>query len=159
MSKPASVTAFITRIFIIGLTFALFLEQVRAGLLLNHADDAGVTGAFTLTFLVNLLAPALFLFALWAASGIFIRINRGDSFSTAVVNGLKVIGACLMLGAFVLVILQPSLLHLQGNGFTSMAGASFDLGITNLTLSLIGLLLVLVANRGEKLMSELNQFV
>jgi hypothetical protein len=75
------------------------------------------------------------------------------------VRGLKEIGFNLMLGAFAAIVVQPSLIFLIGNGFREMRGVRFDLTIENLTLALVGLVLVLLARQGQTLKSKLDQFV
>jgi hypothetical protein len=113
----------------------------------------------TPVYWVSLLAPAFFLAALWAASDAFVRMERGDAFGPAMVRGLREIGACLMLGAFAATVVQPSLIFLIGNGFREMRGVRFDVNVENLTLALVGLVLVLLAREGQKLRTTLDQIV
>ena len=64
-----------------------------------------------------------------------------------------------MLGAFAAAVVQPSLIFLIGNGFLEMRGAKFNLDVENPTLTLVGLLLILLARKGQTLQSKLDEFV
>jgi len=159
MPQPRrSATALLTRVATLCLGLSLFFDQAGAphGLLAEAQNGPAMT---TANYWISLLAPVFFLGALWAASGIFARIDRGDAFGPAMVRGLKEIGACLMVGAWCAVILQPSLIYLIGNGFRQMRGVRLDLSVENLTFGLVGLLLILLARQGQKLKSQLDQFV
>jgi hypothetical protein len=159
MRKPTLPTAAVlTRVVAVGLGLALFFEQAGARQLL-HLD--GVSGPVMLTpvFWVSLLAPAFFLAALWSASDVFVRMDRGDDFGPAMVCGLKQIGFNLMLGAFAAIVAQPSLIFLIGNGFREMRGVRFNLDVENITLALVGLVLIVLARQGQKLKTTLDQFV
>lgn len=150
--------ALLIRVVTVGLGAAFFLKQAGGQALFTSAAARGALLASPADW-IGLLAPACFLFALWAASNVFVRIGRGDSFGPAVVRGLREIGAGLMLGAFALIVLQPSLVHLIGNGFLEMRGVEFGYSVESLTLALIGLVLILLARQGEQLRSSLDQFV
>jgi hypothetical protein len=157
--KPTfSIAALVTRIVIVGLGLALFFEQAGA-LHLLHLDRSDGRVMMSPVFWVSLLAPVFFLSALWAASDVFVRLDRGDTFGPAIVRGLREIGGALMLGAFAAIVVQPSLVFLIGNGFREMRGVRFNLDVENLTLALVGLLLMLLARQGQKLKSKLDQFV
>ena len=159
MSRPRlPVSAILTRIVIIGLGLALFFEQAGARQLL-HLEGAEGRVMMTPIYWISLLAPVFYLAALWAASEVLARMNRGDAFGPAMVRGLKEIGGCLMIGAFAAIVVQPSLIHLFGNGFLEMRGVRFNLGVETMTLALVGLVLVLLARQGQKLKSNLDQFV
>jgi hypothetical protein len=105
------------------------------------------------------IAPFCFLFALLSAANALARIKDDAGFNASVVRALYEIGWSLMLGAFALIVVQPALVYLIGNGFTEMRGASFDFGIQNLTLLVIGALLVALAQRGKAMQSHLDEFV
>jgi hypothetical protein len=159
MSKPAlPIAALLTRIVVVGLGLALFFEQAGARQLL-HLDGSDGRVMMTPVYWVSLLAPAFFLRALWVASDAFVRMDRGDAFGPAMVRGLKEIGGNLMLGALAAIVAQPSLIFLIGNGFREMRGVRFNLDVENLTLALVGLVLILLARQGQKLKSKLDQFV
>jgi hypothetical protein len=158
MRRALPVTAILTRLAVFGFGLALFFEQAGAPQLL-HLEDAGAGVMLTPVYWVSLLAPLFFLGALWAASETLVRIDRGDAFGPAMVRGIREIGACLMIGAFAAVVVQPSLIGLIGNGFTEMRGVRFDLTVENLTLASIGLLMVLIARQGQQLKSTLDEFV
>lgn len=159
MLKPAlPISAMLTRAVALGLALALFFEQAGARQLL-HLDPAQGRIMTTPAYWVSLMAPAFFLAALWAASDAFVSLDRGDAFGPAVVCALRNIGGCLMLGAFAAIVAQPSLIVLFDNGFRDMRGVRFNLGIENLTLALVGLLLILLARQGQKLKYQLDQFV
>ena len=152
------VAALVTRAAALVLGLALFFEQAGARQLL-HLDGSDGRIMTTPAYWVSLVAPAFFLWGLWAASDVFVRLNRGEAFGPAMVCGLKNIGACLMLGSFSAMVVQPSLKFLIANGFSSMSGARFDLDVENVTLALIGLVLVVLAREGGQLQSKLDEFV
>ena len=159
MSKPTlPIAAILTRIAIIALGLALFFEQA-GGRQLLHLDGAGGPVAMTPVYWARLLAPAFFLWALWAASAVSLRIDRGVAFGPAMVRGLKQIGGALMLGAFATIVVQPSVAHLVGNGFREMRGVKFDYTVENVTLALGGLMLMLLARKGQQLKATLEEFV
>ncbi len=150
--------AVLTRVFTLGLGLALFFEQAGARQLL-HLDGANGLGLMTPVYWVSLLAPVFFLGALWAASGVFVRIDRGEDFAPAVVSGLREIGTLLMLGAFAAIVVQPSLIFLMANGFTAMRGVRFALNVENVTLAVMGLVLLTLARQGRALRAKLDGFV
>jgi hypothetical protein len=158
MPRPAlPVAALVTRIVITGLGLALFFEQ--AGV--REWRALGGSGRLEMRYVagwVDLLAPAFFLWALWAASDVFVRMDRGEAFAPAMVMGLKQIGGGLMLGAFCAIVAQPSLIFLIGNGFREMRGVRFALNVENLTLASVGLVLILLARQGRGLKSKLDGF-
>lgn len=159
MRKPSlPVAAVLTRLVVLGVGLALFFDQTGARQLLQlGGSDGGVM--MTPVYWVSLVAPVFFLAALWAASNVLVRIDRGDAFGPAMVRGLKEIGGSLMLGAFAAIVVQPSLIFLIGNGFREMRGVRFNLDVENLTLVLVGLVLILLARQGQNLKSKLDQFV
>ncbi len=142
------VAALVTRTAVLALGLALFFEQAGARHLLHLEGFAGPV-MMTPVYWISMVAPVFFLAALWAASDAFVRIGR-ESFGPAVLRPLKEMGACLMLGAWAAAVLQPSLTFLIGNGFREMRGVRFDLTVENLTLALIGLVLLLLAHEGQK---------
>lgn len=150
--------ALLTRIVVLGLGLALFFERAGARQLL-HLDGSNAGVMMTPVYWVSLLAPIFFLTALWAASDVFARIDGGDAFGPAMVRGLREIGGCLMLGAFAAIVVQPSLIFLIANGFHEMRGVKFDLDIENVTLALVGFVLILLARQGQQLKSKLDEFV
>jgi hypothetical protein len=159
MSKPAlPVAALVTRILIVALGCALFFEQTAARRLLHLVGSTG-PAMMTPVYWVSLLAPAFFLWALWAASNVLVRMDRGDAFGPAMVRGLREIGGSLMLGAFCTIVVQPSLIFLIGNGFREMRGVTFNIDLENVTLALVGLVLILLARQGQRLKSNLEEFV
>jgi hypothetical protein len=143
---------------VVGLGLALFFEQAGARQLLN-LDGSGGRLEMSPVYWVSLIAPAFFLRALWVASDAIVRMDRGDAFGPALVRGLAEIGGNLMLGAFAAVVVQPSLIFLIGNGFREMRGVKFNLDVENLTLALVGLVLILLARQGQQLRSKLDEFV
>jgi hypothetical protein len=79
VSKPAlPIAALLTRIVAVGLGLALFFEQAGA-LKLLHLDASDGRVMMTPVYWVSLLAPAFYLWALWAASDAFVRMDRGDA--------------------------------------------------------------------------------
>jgi len=156
MSKSAvSFPAALTRIIVVLFGVAVVARQIAVPMLLRSAGSDGVSP----TAWVTLLAPLFFLWALWAASDVFARMHRGDAFGPAMVRGLRDIGGGLMLGAFAAIVVQPSLIFLIGNGFREMRGVQLDFDVENVTLALVGLVLVLLARYGRELQSKLDAFV
>jgi hypothetical protein len=158
LKKPLPIGALLIRILIVGLGVALFFEQAGARQLL-HLDGSGDQVMMTPVYWVSLVAPVFFLAALWAASNALARMGRGETFGASAVRGLKEMGGCLMIGAFAAIVVQPSLIFLFANGFTQMSGVTFDLDVENLTLVLVGLVLILLAREGQKLQAKLDEFV
>lgn len=159
MSKPAlPIAALFTRIIVVGLGLALSLEQAGASQQLHPGGSEG-RAMLSPVFWVSLLAPAFFLRALWVASDALVRMDRGDAFGPAMVRGLKEIGGNLLFGAFAAIVVQPSLIYLIGNAFLEMRGVKFDLDVENLTLAMVGLVLLLLSRQGQKLQSKLDEFV
>jgi len=159
MTKTAlPVSALITRGAVLVFGLALFFEQAGARQLL-HLDGSEGGVMTTPAYWVSLLAPVFYLAALWAASGVFVRMGRGEAFGPAMVRGLREIGGCLMIGSFCAVVVQPSLIYLIGNGFREMRGVGFYLDVENVTLALVGLVLVMLAREGQKLKANLDEFV
>jgi hypothetical protein len=153
---PAAAIA--TRIVVAVLGLALIFEQAGARQLLN-LDGSDARFVMSPVYWVSLIAPAFFLRALWVASNAIVSMDRGDAFGPALVSGLTEIGVYLILGAFAVIVVQPSLIFLIGNGFTEMRGVKFNLDVENLTLALVGLVLILLARQGQQLRSNLDEFV
>jgi Protein of unknown function (DUF2975) len=156
--KSLSFPVLLIRIAVFCLGLALFFERAGARRLL-HLDGPDGSGMMTPVYWISLVAPVFFLAALWQASEALVRMNRGDAFGPATVRGLKEMGGCLMLGAFAAIVLQPSLIFLIGNGFSEMRGVRFNIDIENVTLALVGFVLILLAREGKKLQSKLDEFV
>jgi hypothetical protein len=142
----------------LALGVAVFFEQAGARRLL-HLDGSGGQVLMTPIYWASLIAPAFLLWALWAASGVFMRIDRGEAFAPATVRGLRGIGGGLLLVAFAAIVVRPSLIFLIGNGFRAMRGVRFDLSVENLTLAMVGFVLILLARQGQRLRSQLDAFV
>jgi hypothetical protein len=150
--------AVVTRVVVLGLLLALFFERAGALRLLHLEGEPGGV-MLSQVYWVSMLAPIFFLAALWAASDAFVRIDRGDAFGPAMVRTLKHMGGNLMIGAFAAIVVQPSLIFLIGNGFREMRGVTFDYSVENVTLALVGFVLIALARQGGKLQSKLDEFV
>lgn len=109
--------------------------------------------------LIRLVAPAFFLFALWAAVDVLAALEKGRDFDAAMTRSMGRAGAGLMLGAWACWLFQPMMLHLIGNGFLQARGVSLDYSVQNLTLAAVGLILILVARRGRALRDHVEAFV
>ncbi len=151
-------TALVTRTAIVLLGLALFFEQAGARQLL-HLGGVNSGMMLTPTHWISLVAPAFYLWAMWAASSVFTRLDQGDAFGPALVKGLRAMGGGLMLGAWAAIIFQPIMIHLITNNFRAVQGVRLNFTIENLTLALVGLALVLLARHGQKLKSKLESFV
>ena len=141
---PVSLSALAIRLVTIGLGVLLFLSLLEA--------REGARWA-------ELLAPAFFLWALWATSTVLVRFDHGEGFEPAVLRGLNEVGTGLMLGALSLILFTPAILHLAGNGFTEMRGVTLGLDVETLTIGLVGLVMVLIARRAGRLTAALREFV
>jgi len=154
---PIPFAAMLTRFMALALGLSLFFANLGAPELLHLTG--GSHAMLTPVYWVSLVAPAFFLWGLWAASTAITRMDRGDAFGPVAARALKEIGGCLMLGSFAAAVVQPSLIYLIGNGFTEMRGVRMDLDVENVTLALVGFVLILLAQQGQKLQSKLDQFV
>jgi Protein of unknown function (DUF2975) len=156
--RTLPVAATVTRIVVFGLALCLlFLPAAVSQLLHLEGPDAAIMR--TPAYWVSLVGPVFFISALWAASNALVRMDRDDAFGQPVVRGMKEMGGCLILGAFAVIVLQPSLIFLFANGFTEMRGVRFDLSLENITIALVGFVLILLAREGQKLKSKLDEFV
>ncbi|WP_421788556.1 hypothetical protein [Hyphobacterium sp.] len=108
---------------------------------------------------LGLIAPAFYLWAFWSGAAVFDAEARKGEFQPALVRALMRMGAGLMLGAWMAMIAEPALRHLMRNGFTTMTGANLDVSLANLVLAFAGLVLVLIARRGQRIRAELDGFV
>ena len=108
---------------------------------------------------VRLVAPALFLFALWATTSVFAAVDRGRDFDPAMTRAMSWTGGGLLLGAWASWLFEPMMLHLIGNGFLEARGVTLNYTVQNLTLAAVGAVLILLARRGRVLRGELEAFV
>lgn len=159
MSKGSlPISVIVIRVVILGVWLSFFFEQAGARQLL-HLDASDGPLLKTPAYWVSLVAPSFFLGGLWAASRALARVNRGEAFGPAMVCALKNFGYALMLGSFAAIVVQPSLIYLFANGFTEMRGVRFDIGVENVTLALVGMILILLARQGQQLKTTLDEFV
>lgn len=134
------------------------LIRVMALAFLIQQAAADRANAFTPQFWVRLMAPLFFVLAMWAASGVIVRVKKGEAFAPAMLRGLLWMGFGLILGSLSAILLQPSLIWLMGNGFSELRGVKLDWGVENLAIGLTGLVLVFVAEHGRRLRAELDSF-
>ena len=169
-AKPGlKVLVAMTRIVVIGLVVALF--GFKSVLNIHGAaptpEDPMIGRDLAIfffsmlspTFWINLIAPICYLSALWAASNVFMRLSRGSAFTPALVKGLREIGIYLISGSAFVILVQPSFLYFFSNGFGEAHDSRFRFSIDNITLLLIGIVLIILANQGKKLQSDLESFV
>lgn len=135
------------RVVVLVFGVVLLVAQIRQG----GQDVEGLA--------VRLVAPAFFLFALWAAIDVLAALEKGRDFDAAMTRGMGRAGAGLMLGAWACWLFQPVMLHLIGNGFSQARGAVLDYSVQNLTLAAVGLILVLLARRGRAMRAHVEAFV
>jgi hypothetical protein len=147
------------RVVTVALGATLFSERFGARQLLGLDQTVGTPMMASFIYWFSLLAPAFFLWTFWAASNVFARVERGDAFGPAMVRGLREIGASLMLGAFCAIVVQPTIIFLIANGSGQMRGATFNFTIENLTLVVVGAVLVLLAREGQALKASLDEIV
>ncbi len=110
-------------------------------------------------FWISLIAPILYLTALWSASEVLMRISWGEAFQDAVQTGLRDVGSNLVWGAAAALILQPTLTHWSDMDFRGFYGILYKITVADLTIGLIGATLFVLARLGQKLQSELDSFV
>jgi hypothetical protein len=145
VSQPLSGSPILIRV----MALAFLIQQAAA--------DRGE--ALTAKFWVLLMAPACFAAAMWAASGVMMRVKQGEAFAPAMLRGLLGMGFGLILGALSAILFQLSLIWLMGNGFSELRGVKLDWGVENLAIGLAGLVLVFVAEHGRRLRADLDSFV
>lgn len=157
-NNSSILSALVIRALTVGLGLAFFLEQTGLQQALTQAAP-GSADFLTWPNLLGLVAPVFYMWSVWAASNVFIRINHGAPFGQSVVRGMNQMGAGLMLGAWSTVLLEPAMLHLIANDFREMRGVKLDYTVENLTVAIVGLALVMLAKEGRKIRSTLDQFV
>ena len=157
-----------TRIVVIVLIVALFLFK---SLILYHQGEAAKDpmigndvamfffSMLSPKFWVNLITPICYLSALLAASNVFMRLSRGNAFTPSLVKGLREIGFYLISGSLYVSLVQPSLISFFSRGLSVSNDTQFRISIDTITLFLIGLVLIILANQGKKLQSDLESFV
>lgn len=96
-------------------------------------------------FAIKAIGPAFCVWALGEGAMLIDRVRSGDHHGPRIVSGLYRSAAAILLAAFSIIVLTPSLIHLLGNSFTAMTGAEFNLGIEGLTLVGVGFLLIFLA--------------
>jgi len=153
---PNPSTPLLIRVGVCGLGLVLFAGQVDLSALSSSGPGVGTRMA---AGLVGLIAPAFFLWAVWSVANVLADLDRGNAFDEAMIRGLQAMGASLMLGAVAVVIVQPGLIYLIGNGFTQMRGVEFALDVNALAIALVGLALVLLARRAAVMKAHLDGFV
>lgn len=153
-SGPASV---VIKIIVIGLGLALIRETSAhlKDLPFINGDNWREIIQFP-AFWLNLLAPGFYLYAVWAASDVFARMDKGDPFGPAIVTGLKKMGSNLMYGALCAILIAPTLSPMFDDRFR---GVRYDAEIESVTIGLLGLVLFLIAQQGQALKSEMDSFV
>jgi hypothetical protein len=151
---PASI---VIKIVVIVLALAFIKEQ--AALLPDLPFQEGSRAhnmRLVTAFLLSLLPAGSYLCAVWAASNVFGRMNKGDPFEPAIVKGLKEVGTNLMWGAAAAIFIVPTLTPMLNERFR---GFRYDPNIESVTIGLVGLVLYILAKQGQALKAELEQFV
>ena len=87
------------------------------------------------------------------------RLSRGNAFTPSLVKGLREIGFYLISGSLYVSLVQPSLISFFSRGLSVSNDTQFRISIDTITLFLIGLVLIILANQGKKLQSDLESFV
>lgn len=154
---PLNVVSTITRIGVGVLSLALVSEKSAElqGLVFD-STNLGETLKVITTFWLTILPQAFYLLGLWAASSVFARLGRGDSFGPALVKGLRGVGGHLIYGALAAIVIVPTLMPMLTEHWR---GFRYNLEIESVTIGLIGAVLYLLAKQGEALKSELEQFI
>lgn len=149
-----------TKVAVAGLLAGLVAEKA-APLNDMHPDPSVQVSLLSISmvlpsFWISLLAPICYLWALWSASDVFMRLHKGEGFGASVVKGLKDVGANLIYGAIAAILIMPTLTALTEDRFR---GVRYDFAIEPLTIGLIGLMLWLITQAGEKLQTDMESFV
>jgi hypothetical protein len=151
---PASI---VIKIVVIVLALAFIKE--RAALLpgLPFVDGHGIHNVRLITaFWLALFPAGSYLLAVWAASNVFGRMDKGDPFGPAIVKGLKEVSTHLMWGAAAAIAIVPTLTPALTERFR---GFRYDPDIESVTIGLVGVVLYILAKQGQTLKAELDQFV
>mgnify|MGYP001548464885 CR=1 FL=1 len=137
---------------------SLLAPGLAAGVFM--ADLALTAGSTSLAALAaKLIAPAPFVWALYEGARLIGSTSASKQFGPTTIAGLHRAAAAVLLGVFASVILAPSLLHLQSNGFTAMSGVEFAYSIEALTLVIVGFLLHYLARAGAALHADLESIL
>jgi hypothetical protein len=132
-----------------GLAAGIFLADLAL-----TADSASPVSLAT-----HLIAPALFVWALYEGACLIGGAHAAKQFGPATVAGLRRAAAAVLLGVFTSVVLAPSLLHLHSNDFTAMSGVEFSYSIEAFTLVMVGFLLLYLARIGAALQADLESIL
>ncbi|CAL4868963.1 hypothetical protein MMA231_03253 [Asticcacaulis sp. MM231] len=163
MSKPfipLHTLSLLTKIAVGVLTFTLIVGQsATITAMVLELNSPSYKFSIIPAFWVGLMAPGFYLCALWAASNVFTRMDKGDAFGEATVKGLKEVGSNLIWGAAAAIFIAPTLNLLIETDFQRLTGLKYDFEIESLTIGLIGFTLYLLAQQGQSLKSELDQIV
>lgn len=159
MNFPIPLPAFniIIKTLVVTLALALISEKwthLKAIAFASGDTWAALTGVSTFCF--TLLPQAFYLLGLWAASTVFARLAKGDAFGPSLVKGLRGVGSNLIYGAAAAIVIVPTILPMLQDRFR---GIRYDAEIESFTIGLIGVVLYLLAKQGQRLKSELEQFV
>lgn len=161
MSPQLRFAAIMFRIVAIGLTVAFVLSCLGAlkGLVFVNGN-AGHNVGIVFVYWLDLLPQGFCLSALWVATNVVGRLNRGEAFNAAVTKGLRGIGLNLILSALAAIVIAPCFKPFFANlGTRLTVDLSVNLDVESATIGLIGLILYLVAYQGRVMKAELESFV
>ena len=161
MSPPLRFATAMFRIIAIVLT-VVFVATAAAALksLTFVMGDAGHNVGIVFAYWLGMLPQGFCLSALWVATNVVGRLNKGDAFNAAVTKGLRGIGLNLILSALSAIVFAPVFKPLFENlGHGLLLGLAVNLDVESVTIGMIGLVLYLVAHQGRTIKAELESFV
>lgn len=153
----------LTQVVFVLLCFTLVFERIRQITTgeLATAQWPEAAGLFGLSLLSPLYwlkqLPALcYITSIWSAAQFFSALDKGQAFSPAVIKALNAIGSNLSAGAICAMLVVPTLLTwIEGGRW----GVDFQLSSESMTLSVIGMVLMVIAATGAKVHDELDSIV
>lgn len=123
----------------------------------HHADKAPLAAV-----IVNVLCNPIYFYCagLWFLAGVFGRMKRGEAFTPAILTDLKALALCLLAGGLFGTVVFPLIIWTVSALATHKPSLSLlTFHGTDLTIGLLGLVLLLVSRQGRRLRGELDQFV
>jgi hypothetical protein len=149
--------AFFARFVALVLAVALFADRSTALADLEpEIGDIRHNVLQVFVFWADFLAAGFYICALWENGSVFARLKRGDPFGPALVAGMRKSGMFLVAGALSALLFAPSLARYAGVPFEA---DTLELKVVHATFLFIGTALIMLAQKGARLKSELEAIV